>query len=81
MRLTHATRLAVLLPAAPTPTEEFAAGELKKYLAKMLGTVCVTKAEEAEVRFLIGGPERNAATAQYLSVEEFCQTVPGPRGC
>ncbi len=81
MQLSKTTRIAVLAPSAPTPTEGFAAGQLKKYLSLMLGTCCFTdSAEDADAVFLIGGPERNALVAPYLSEAEFKKTVPGPEG-
>ena len=73
----------ILLPSSPTPREEFAAAELKKYLEKLLA--CNARIVDDAIRptgpvFLIGGPERNVQTARYLSAESFRAALPGPEG-
>ncbi len=83
MKLICNNNVFILLPARPTPREEFAAEELKKYLCAMLD-VTVTLADDtarpAGPAFLIGGPERNAQSAKYLFPDAFRATVPGPEG-
>lgn len=75
--------ISILLPPKPTLREQFAAEELQKYLHAILG--CTPAISDAKARpdgacFLIGGPERNAHSAKYLTEAEFRTTVPGPEG-
>lgn len=83
MLITRDSHVHILLPSRPTSREQFAAEELEKYLLSLLDcTVTVTGdgARPAGISFLIGGPERNAQSARYLTAEEFRATVPGPEG-
>lgn len=79
MLLTSKTSYAVILPAAPTPREAFAGEELTRYLGKILGTPA-TDAVAATVRFVIGGPGRNAAALQTITKAELDALVPGAEG-
>ena len=83
MQLTKNSAPFIVIPQCATLREEFAAQELQKYLRLILGCeakICTdTNACEGDA-FLIGGPERNAQTARYMSEPEFRATVPGPEG-
>ncbi len=74
---------AIVLPAAATTREQYAAETLQKYLQQIFGGSAAIVADSAPVngsRILIGGPERNAATAGYLTETQFDTAVPGPEG-
>ncbi len=83
MLLTRECRITLLLPSLPTPREQFAAEELKKYLTLILDADVIIGNDEshpAGPTFLIGGPERNKQTARYLTEEAFRAEVTGPEG-
>ena len=74
-------QVAVLLPEQPEKTERFAGEELKKYLEKIFGGLLFTeRKEDAQVIFVIGGPERNLAARQLINEGDFAERVPGPEG-
>ncbi len=73
----------IVLPADATPREQYAAETLQKYLQRIFdgdATVITDDSPAEENCILIGGPERNAITARYLSEAEFDAAVPGPEG-
>lgn len=72
--------IAICLPAEPTPREQFAADELAKYLGKILGAVPFGAEETAHIRFLIGGPQRNPASAEFITQAEFVSLLTDPEG-
>ena len=84
MKLHSAAKISVVIPANATTREQFATVELCKYLAKILPGICVNTCTDTQKvegnKILIGGPEHNKATAQYISEEEFDRVVPGPEG-
>lgn len=82
MKLSQSSIISILLPRDATSRERFASEELKKYLQQMLGaTVKITHGKcDTDAQFIIGNPERNYACTEYISVEEFKNTVPGPEG-
>ena len=84
MILSNKSSVSVVIPEAPTTREQFAAQEAAKYLRLVFSGISVNIAADAEntgdLRILIGGPERNTATAAYISEVEFDKLVPGPEG-
>lgn len=82
MILTPQSQVDIIIPRAATQREEFAAQELKKYLEKIFSGIQVSLSPVASYNpsILIGGPERNAATAAYITEAEFDALVPGPEG-
>ena len=82
MKLLKNTAIDIVIPAFPTPREEFAASEMKKYLALMLDAdVNITAGRKGgDFTFVIGSPDRNGVCAEYISEEEFKKEVPGPEG-
>lgn len=72
----------IILPASPSPVEQFAAEELKKYVKKISEAELQITSEPAEGygKIFIGGPRRNKWTAQIISEKKFTETVPGPEG-
>lgn len=73
----------IVKPLNPTLRESFAADELQKYIKKISGATLPVKSD-AEILsgtlLLIGGPERNAKSAAFISQSEFDSLVPGPEG-
>ena len=84
MKLNGKSNLKVVIPTSATSRELFAAQELKKYLEFIFHgiTVCIEpdKNDIEGDKILLGGPERNARTKEYLSEAVFDVTVPGPEG-
>lgn len=78
MKLQRNSTVQVILPKKPTLREQFAAGELKKYLQKIFSNVKFD--EKAEAAIIIGGPGRNEAAAQMISKEEFNALLTGEEG-
>ena len=82
MELSRHAPVYLILPGKPTLREQFAADELSRYLFLVLGV----KAEKADSAipgansFLIGGPGRNAASAAFLTKEEFHGALTGAEG-
>lgn len=82
MELSRHAPVYLILPGKPTLREQFAADELFRYLFLVLGV----KAEKADSAipgansFLIGGPGRNAASAAFLTKEEFHGALTGAEG-
>ena len=72
--------LTIALPAEPTKREQFAAEELKKYLQMICGVQAEISQSAGELTVAVGGPERNAVTAKYITEAEFDALVPGPEG-
>ena len=77
MILTSNSSVQIIKPQSATSREEFAAQELAKYLSKIFPGIQIS---DNGIKILIGGPERNAATAAYISEAEFDAQVPGPEG-
>ncbi|MBR6793593.1 MAG: DUF4838 domain-containing protein [Clostridia bacterium] len=77
MKLTKNSGYRLLLPTDPTPRETFAAEELCRYLNRIFG---MTPAEDGEISFLIGGPDRNPASAELISGKEFDALLTEPEG-
>lgn len=82
MTLTKHSVIEIDLPAAPTPRECFAAQELAVYLKRILSAEPVLRDAPgvSDFRFLIGGPERNASSADYIGAAEFSALLTGPEG-
>lgn len=84
MKLSTNSSIAIVTPKVPTPREAFAAEELKKYLWKIFpGLYAYIRTDEDEIvdeKIIIGGPEHNKLTANYISEEEFDKIAPGPEG-
>lgn len=84
MKLQTKSQISVVVPAAATTREAFAAEQLCKYLSKVVpGIIINTCKDNTQVvtdKILIGGPERNKLTARYISETEFDSIVPGPEG-
>lgn len=84
MIITNKSQLTVIIPKSPTERELFAAEELVKYLKRIFKGIGVnTVSDDADVagaKIIIGGPERNRKTAEYISCEAFDTIVPGPEG-
>ena len=72
--------LTIALPAQPTKREQFAAAELKKYLQMICGVEAEISQNAGTMTISVGGPERNAVTAKYITEAEFDALVPGPEG-
>ncbi len=80
MLLKKNSAVEIILPAFPTPRELFAAEELFRYLQTALGIVRASSAETDCVRFFIGGPSRNSASAELIGTEEFNSLLTGEEG-
>ena len=84
MKLQVNSKMSIVIPAAATTREAFAAEELCKYLTKLFSGICVNTCTDVQQvkgdKILIGGPEHNKLTAQYISEAEFDSVVPGPEG-
>ncbi len=74
----------VVIPLDATSREQYAAEVLQKTIQQIFGgeapTVRMDNWKKDGDAILIGGPERNALTANYISQEEFDEQVPGPEG-
>jgi len=83
MKFTKELKTIIVIPETASPTEKFAAEELKKYLNKIFACDAEITADysaKADNIIAIGGPEKNALTASLISEDEFDKTVPGPEG-
>lgn len=83
MKISKNSAITIVLPAAATQREQFAAEELQKYIRLICGAQLQIVADDnAYVGQIIaiGGPERNACTRQWISEEAFDREVPGPEG-
>ncbi len=84
MKLCTDSSIAIVTPKVTTTREAFAAEELKKYLGLIFpGLYAYIRTDEDNIvdeKILIGGPEHNKLTANYISEEEFDKIVPGPEG-
>ncbi len=80
MIITSKSTLTIALPAQNTRRERFAAEELQKYLQMICGVQAEISHDAGDLTIAVGGPERNAITAQYISQAEFDALVPGPEG-
>ena len=84
MRLSKNSQVSIVLPAAATAREQFAAEELAKYLKAMFSGIGVSVADDScpgeGNQILLGGPERNCRTAEYISEVQFDAQIPGPDG-
>ena len=84
MILTKTSKITIVIPEKATSREIFAAEELSRYLQQILSDIktCVINdcCAVSGNKILIGGPERNRSTAEYLSEEAFDALVPGPEG-
>jgi len=78
MKLQKNSAVQVILPKKPTSREQFAAGELKKYLQKIFKHIKVD--EKSESVFIIGGPGRNEAARELIRKEEFSSLLTGEEG-
>lgn len=83
MLLSKNSNVEIIISNNPTSREVFASQELEKYL-KLIFNANVKTIKDDQIsinlRFIIGGPERNAKTAEYLTEEQFKTQVPGPEG-
>lgn len=84
MFLSQHSAVTIVLPAAATPREQFAAEELAKYLKAIFAGILITFRDDSVPaegpQILLGGPERNRQTAAYLSEKAFDTRIPGPDG-
>ena len=84
MKITSKSHLTVVVPEKATSRELFAAQELQKYLELIFKDVSISIVSDVSDvsgdRIIIGGPERNAKTAEYISCDKFDALVPGPEG-
>ncbi len=84
MKITKTSVITVIVPEKSTSRETFAAQEISKYLKQVFNGITVRIAPDSEnhdtERILIGGPERNRATAAYISETDFDALVSGPEG-
>lgn len=83
MLITKNTDLKIIIPSDATPREQFAADECAKYLHSICGVqaqFCNALDISADALIAIGGPERNAVTAKFVSEADFDALVPGPEG-
>lgn len=84
MKFNCTSSIAVVIPSLPTMREKFAAEELQKYLSQILPGISVNICGDDHTveinKILIGGPEQNKITAQYISEKDFDEIVPGPEG-
>ena len=81
--LNGAAAATIVKPAAATPRETFAAEALQRYLKAISGATLPIRDDASMPTgklILIGGPERNALTAGFISPAEFDASVPGPEG-
>lgn len=82
--LINANKVPVIIVSSnATAREEFAAGELQKYLEKILGVKLSVVDDQncfSEQQIIIGGPIRNAAARELISEDDFRKCVPGPEG-
>lgn len=73
----------IVIPENATLREKFASNELKKYL-EMIFEIEIQISSDLTLPagnvFLIGGPERNKLTKEFISETDFDQKVPGPEG-
>ena len=83
MKFSKKIKTYAVIPAAASETEKYAAEKIALYLNKIFGIdVEITDSAEGKCGNIIsvGGPERNAYTAKFISEAEFDKTVPGPEG-
>ncbi len=84
MKLHENAQVTIVTPANATTREQFATEELIKYLYKIFPGITISTCTDTEQvcgdKILIGGPEHNKLTAQYISEMEFDAVVPGPEG-
>lgn len=84
MKFNSRSMITIVTPAEATAREQFAAEELSAYIGRILPGITITICTDTEAvtgnRILVGGPERNKATAAYISEAEFDKEVPGPEG-
>ena len=84
MKINNLSKIGIIIPATPTSRERFAADELKKYLEKIFSGIVLSDITDVDNwegdKILIGGPEHNKLTAQYISETDFDAVVPGPEG-
>ncbi len=83
--ISKSSKVKIIVPTNATTRELFATEELAKYLNKILGVSAETITDSdcscgCDAKFLIGGPERNKKTAEYISEADFRKNVPGPEG-
>ncbi len=82
MKITKQSNLYIIVPADATTRENYAAETLSSYLSKIFGATpeITTEADENDLAFIIGGPERNAEAAKYISEDEFRSALTGEEG-
>ena len=83
MKFSKAIKTYIVIPENASVTEAYAGEKLSFYLGKIFGidAETVTDADGKEGNFIsLGGPERNAYTAKFISEAEFDKKVPGPEG-
>jgi len=84
MKITAKSHITIVIPQAATKREVFSAEELSKYLNQLFPGISVEIVKDCDTvsgdKILIGGPERNKLTAQYISEADFDAAVPGPEG-
>ncbi len=84
MKLSSNSSLTVVKAKQATSREEFACEELVKYLKAIFAGISIDVADDCDAvtgnRILLGGPERNRQTAEFITEAEFDSAVPGPEG-
>jgi len=80
MKLSKNTKINIVLPLDPTDPEIFASEELSRYFNMICGAESSDTDGTADIKVLIGSPERNSRTAEYISVKDFKEVCPGPEG-
>ncbi len=82
MKICKFDKVDIVISQNATKREIFASEELCKYLKLMLmAEVNITGTHNKEnTSFIIGGPSRNMAAEEYISVDIFNKLVPGPEG-
>lgn len=83
MILNHDVSVSIVISSQASPRELFAAGELSKYIERIIGIrLPIVKDIQSftDQQIIIGGPARNSAAASLIDVDAFEKVVPGPEG-
>ena len=74
MKFSSVINTYIIIPESVSPTERFAAEELQKYLNKIFcinAEICTSAEGKSGNIISIGGPERNAYTAKFISEKDL----------
>jgi hypothetical protein len=85
MKITNGKEVlaSIVIPSDATVREKFAANEMARYISKISGFDIKIETDDCDMSenmILIGGPERNAKTAVYISSADFECEVSGTEG-